>query len=213
MSVIPESVNDFAVLKSLLYFLVETTENLGIMHIFSHCDEAVYSKLLQIIGKEGDQFSKVIPPMGGFRQVLCLQKAIYKRYASLGLDKWITGVATIKSSLVAEKTVHVLRYNTSIRVYKEIFDAIVQMRMEDITNMYVNIDEELLSNLINLRKSTCAKNMSEIIVTEEFQILEKDITTVTSRQSQVTVMLLEDISLPLTFIVAALETNIDRNFQ
>ena len=213
MPVIPESVNDFTVLKSLLYFLLETTENLGIMYIFSHCDEAVYSKLLQIIGKHGDQFSKVIPPMGGFRQVLCLQKAIYKRYACLGLDKWITGVATIKSSLVAEKTVHVLHYNTSIRVYKEIFDAIVQMRMEDITNMYVNIDEELLSNLINLRKSTCAKNMSEIVVIEEFQILEKDITTVTSRQSQVTVMLLEDISLPLTFIVAALETNIDRNFQ
>ena len=213
MPVIPESVNDFTVFKSLLYFLVETTENLGIMSIFSHCDEAVYSKLLQIIGKHGDQFSKVIPPMGGFRQVLCLQKAIYKRYACLGLDKWITGVATIKSSLVAEKTVHVLHYNTSIRVYKEIFDAIVQMRMEDITNMYVNIDEELLSNLINLRKSTCAKNMSEIVVIEEFQILEKDITTVTSRQSQVTVMLLEDISLPLTFIVAALETNIDRNFQ
>ena len=213
MPVIPESVNDFTVFKSLLYFLVETTENLGIMYIFSHCDEAVYSKLLQIIGKHGDQFSKVIPPMGGFHQVLCLQKAIYKRYACLGLDKWITGVATIKSSLVAEKTVHVLHYNTSIRVYKEIFDAIVQMRMEDITNMYVNIDEELLSNLINLRKSTCAKNMSEIVVIEEFQILEKDITTVTSRQSQVTVMLLEDISLPLTFIVAALETNIDRNFQ
>ena len=213
MPVIPESVNDFTVLKSLLYVLVETTENLGIMYIFSHCDEAVYSKLLQIIGKHGDQFSKVIPPMGGFRQVLCLQKAIYKRYACLGLDKWITGVATIKSSLVAEKTVHVLHYNTSIRVYKEIFDAIVQMRMEDITNMYVNIDEELLSNLINLRKSTCAKNMSEIVVIEEFQILEKDITTVTSRQSQVTVMLLEDISLPLTFIVAALETNIDRDFQ
>ena len=213
MPVIPESVNDFTVLKSLLYFLLETTENLGIMYIFSHCDEAVYSKLLQIIGKHGDQFSKVIPPMGGFRQVLCLQKAIYKRYACLGLDKWITGVATIKSSLVAEKTVHVLHYNTSIRVYKEIFDAIVQMRMEDITNMYVNIDEELLSNLINLRKSTCAENMSEIVVIEEFQILEKDITTVTSRQSQVTVMLLEDISLPLTFIVAALETNIDRNFQ
>ena len=213
MPVIPESVNDFAVLKSLLCFLEETTENLGIMHIFSHCDEAVYSKLLQIIGKHGDQFSKVIPPMGGFRQVLCLQKAIYKRYACLGLDKWITDVATTKSSLVAEKTVHVLHYNTAIRVYKDIFDAIVQMRMEDIRNMYVNIDEELLSNLINLRKSACAKNMSEIIVIEEFQILEKDITTVTSRPSQVTVMLLEDISLPLTFIVAALETNINRNFQ
>ena len=60
MPIIPESVTDFTVLKSYLCFLVETTENLEVKHIFSHCDEAIYSKLLQIIWRHDDEFSKVI---------------------------------------------------------------------------------------------------------------------------------------------------------
>ena len=60
MPVIPESVNDLAVLKSYLQFLMETTENIDIQRIFSHCDEAVYSKLLQVIWNNGEKFKKVI---------------------------------------------------------------------------------------------------------------------------------------------------------
>ena len=60
-------------------------------------------------------------------------------------------------SLGAEKAVHSLHYNTLICIYEEIFNAMVQMQMEDIMNMYFNIDEKLLNNLINLRKSTCEK--------------------------------------------------------
>ena len=59
--------------------------------------------------------------------------------------------------LDAEKAVHSLHYNTLICIYEEIFNAMVQMQMEDIMNMYFNIDEKLLNNLINLRKSTCEK--------------------------------------------------------
>ena len=60
-------------------------------------------------------------------------------------------------SLGAEKAVHSLHYNTLICIYEEIFNAMVLMQMEDIMNMYFNIDEKLLNNLINLRKSTCEK--------------------------------------------------------
>ena len=77
---------------------------------------------------------------------------LYKRYARVRLEKWITGVGTTKTSLAAEKAVHGLHYNTSVRVYRKIFDAIVQIQMEDFTNMYVNIDRELINNFINLRK-------------------------------------------------------------
>ena len=72
MSSISESVTDFAVLKTYLYFLEETTENLDIKQILSHCDKTVYSKLLQIIWKHGDETSKVIPLIGGFHQALCM---------------------------------------------------------------------------------------------------------------------------------------------
>ena len=43
MSVIPQPVNDYSVLKAYLLFLVDTTENLEIQHTFSKSDQAVYS--------------------------------------------------------------------------------------------------------------------------------------------------------------------------
>ena len=58
--------------------------------------------------------------MSGFHEMLCLQKTIYKRYACLGLEKWITGVGTTKSPLAAEKTVHGLHYNTNGRYHKHV---------------------------------------------------------------------------------------------
>lgn len=85
--------------------------------------------------------------------------------------------------------------------------------MKHITNIYVNINENLLNNLINLRKSTCEKNVNKIIVMEKFQISQKDITAVTSMQSHMTVMLLKDINLLLSFITAACERNIDLHLQ
>ena len=48
---------------------------------------------------------------------------------------------------------------------------------------------------------------------EKFQILHKDITAVTDKQSQMTVILLKDISLLLSFIVATREANINHFLQ
>ena len=58
LPVIPQPVSDYAVLKSYLLFLNETTDNLEIKDIFAHSDEAVYSKLLKIIWSSGDEFKK-----------------------------------------------------------------------------------------------------------------------------------------------------------
>ena len=121
MPVIPQPVNDHAVLKAYLHFLLETPDNLEIKHIFCHCDEAAYSKLLQIIWNHGDLFKRVIPILGSFHQLMCFQQIMYKRSACLGI------------STAAQKAVQGLHYNTTTRVYKEIFDAIVQLRTEDVT--------------------------------------------------------------------------------
>ena len=51
--------------KAYLPFFVDTTENLEIQHIFSICDETVYSKLLHKIWNHRDKFKKIIPFMGG----------------------------------------------------------------------------------------------------------------------------------------------------
>ena len=93
------------------------------------------------------------------------------------------------------------------------FDAIVQMRVEDITNNYRLIDSGLQEKLVNLRKNITAENANIIIQDEEFHVLSKNITATSGSQSQMTVLLLKDISLFLSFIVAAREADIDLHLQ
>lgn len=95
--------------------------------------------------------------MGGFHQLPCLQKVMYKirldwKQGWVGIGNKITTTGTTKYASAAEKAVHGLHYNTATRVYKEIFDTIVQMRTENIKNNYDSIDEVLKQNLIILRK-------------------------------------------------------------
>ena len=106
MSVILKPLSDLCVLQDYLMFLADTPESLKIHHIFSHCNKAIYSKLLHIIWSYGDEFKKVIPVMGGFYQLLCLEKAMYNRYACFGLETWITGTGTTKYVSAAENAAH-----------------------------------------------------------------------------------------------------------
>ena len=68
LPVIPQA-PDYGVLMEYLKFLLETTEDLNIQSIYVHADEAVYSKLLQLIWKHGKFDKKNIPLMGGFHQL------------------------------------------------------------------------------------------------------------------------------------------------
>ena len=150
--------------------------------------------------------------MDGFHQILCLQKIMYKRFACLGIGKWITEAGITKSASVAEKAAHGLHYNTTTRVYKEIFNAIVQLRTKSVANGYEKINKKLLDDFIELRRDLTAKNITPILH-NSFHELQKEILKTTRTQSKMTVMLLWDISLMLSFIAAARESNIDLHLQ
>ena len=182
MPVTPQPVSDYNVLNAYLLLLVGTTENLEIQHIFRFCDKAVCSKLLHIIRNNRDEFKKVIPIMGRFHQLLCLQKVIYKRYACLGLETWITA---------AEKTVQGLHYNTATPADKEIFDAIVHMQNQNIENNYNSIDEVLKQNLVKLTKNTDISNVANVLRLCGFKKLKEKIVHSNNRQYRMTVMLLK----------------------
>ena len=50
---------DYNDLKMYLDFLTETVDNLELQNIFSHCDEAVYSKLIHIMWKSRNELENV----------------------------------------------------------------------------------------------------------------------------------------------------------
>ena len=113
---------------------------------------------------------------------------MYKCYACIGLETQITGAGTAESAKSAEKTLHGLHYNIATPVNKEIFDAIVQVRTENITNNYGSIHEVLKQNLVKLKKSTDISNIKNVLQ-------------------------LKDISLLLSLISAARNSDIDLHLQ
>ena len=82
-------------LKAYLDFLRDTTDNLCLNHIFCHADEQVYAKLLHIIWNHGDYYQKIIPLMGGFHQLMVMQKIIYKRHGCMGYKQWFSDAEII----------------------------------------------------------------------------------------------------------------------
>ena len=69
------------------------------------------------------------------------------------------------------------------------FEAIVQMQKEDITENYRLNDPGLKEKLVNLRKNISAESVDDIIQDEKFHVLSKNITATSSFQSQMTVLL------------------------
>ena len=161
---------DYAVLKSYLDFLVDTTDNLSIKH--SHADEAVYSKILHIIWKHGDRYKKVIPLMGGFHQLLVLQKIIYKRHGCMGYKKWFTDAKIIAAGSI-DKAIEGRNYYRCMRIHKEGFDAIVQNRVESLTNSYARMNLNLKTKLKELCNHPSDDLLDDIIEMEEYQHLKK----------------------------------------
>ena len=71
------------------------------------------------------------------------------------------------------------------------------------TSDFVNIDGDLLDALVNTREQVNAANVNHVLEMSQFQHFQKQLLTVTGTQSQMTVMLLKDISLMLSSIVSA----------
>ena len=51
-------------------------------------------------------------------------------------EKLMEGLRVLRKTVSSEKAIQGLYCNTTIRVYKEVFNAIIQMHTEDITKNY-----------------------------------------------------------------------------
>jgi len=86
--------------------------------------------------------------MGGFHQLLVLQKVIFKRHACIGYKKWFLDSNIIAGGSV-DKAVEGRHYYRFMRVHKEPFDAIVQLRVEDITVNYSVMESKLMTAFLD----------------------------------------------------------------
>ena len=80
-------------------------------------------------------YSKIIPNMGGFHQLHVSQRVYFKRYNCIGLQDWFIHSGTIGAGSVSQ-ALEGRHYYHSIRPCKGGFDALVQRRVEDLTNKF-----------------------------------------------------------------------------
>ena len=101
MPTIPKS-REYPVCKTYLHFLVDTIDVLKLLYIFVQTDEQVYARVLHIIWKHRDRYSKIIPIMNSFHQIRDFQIVLFNRYNCLGLQDWFVDSGTIPAGSVSE---------------------------------------------------------------------------------------------------------------
>ena len=111
--------------------------------------------------------------MGRFHALHVRQKTIYKQNTRRGYQKWVIDEKTIapRSSDAAVEKKH---YNRNMRISK-MFCALVQYRVEELTNDYNDTDMVLKSLFLNLRREPTAENLNSVLSNNEFQNLFRKI--------------------------------------
>ena len=204
---------EYPVCKKFLDDLLALLEELELDHIFAHSDEQVYARLAHIIWKDPELYQNVIILMGGFHQLRVRQKTIFKRHAIKGYQQWVVDAKTIAFGSAAG-AIEGRHYYRNMRINKEIFCALVQYRVEEITNDYKDLDPSLKEELFILNRHPSYENLQNVICHQKFKILCQNILKEeTGSESKMTVRYLKDVSSLLALVSAVREKNLERHLQ
>ena len=120
------------VILGILNRTVQYMKELHLSYIFLEVDQAIYSKVLQVIFKyksEGRQeFDNVILRMGGFHVIICMLRTIYSRFKCSGIVELLSeaGVGaegTVKAALKG------LNVKQGVKYYKLVFEALLRTKL------------------------------------------------------------------------------------
>ena len=154
----------------------------------------------------------MIPIMGGFHQLRVFQRILFKRYNCLDLQDWFVdyGIITAGSASQAFEGRH---YCRSMRLHKERFHALVQRRVEDITNKFELMHLDLLSNLSELRERPSSKALECVTNMKEYKVLVTAVLSTTGTRSQMVVNYLKNVSTMLAIVSTVQTANITQHLQ
>ena len=191
---------EYLICKEYHDFLLDMIEELKIPHVFVHSDEAVYSKLCHILWKNTELYKDVILLIGGFHQFRVMQTIIYKKWYYRDMRQWCVDAGTI-AKCSSEQAFEGRHYYRSIRVHKECLDALVQHRVEKITNDHMDIESNLMSFLSNLRKNSNPSSLEEVMKVDSLSSLVRQILEFKEESEALfTVSYLKDVSALLSLV-------------
>ena len=181
--------------------------------MFVHSDELLYSKLCHILWKNPELYKQVILLMGGFHQLRVMQKILYKRYNCRQIQQ-ICVEAEVIAKGSSDQAFEGRHYYRCLRVHKECFDALVQLRIERLTDNHRTTAPDLLVQLQTLRRFPSSANLDSVMKSIDFGSLCSNILNFgDGTEEHLTIKYLKDVSLILALVSAVREGNFERHLQ
>ena len=110
--------------------------------------------------------------MGGFHQLMVMQKIIYKQHGCMGYKQWLSDAEIIAAGS-PENAIEGGQYYRCMRIHKEAFDALVQLRTENITDSYLTISSDLADILLSFYENPSPEILKDTIKSRARQIIFK----------------------------------------
>ena len=145
-------------------------------------------------------YKKIFILVGGFDQLRVMQKILYKRYNCRQMQQICIEAETIAKGS-ADQAFEGRHDYRCLRVHKECFDALVQLRIETLTDNHATTPPYLLVKFQNLRRFPSFDSLNSVMKSAYFETLCSNILRfVHGSESHLTVTYLKDVSLILPLV-------------
>ena len=200
---------DDSVIKWYMDMILQIADDLELGHIFSHADEAIYSKMLIISWMNQEKYDKIIPLMGGFHTILVNLKILFKKYGCLGFKDWWVDAGAIAEGSVAQ-AIEGRHYYRSVRLHKQSFEALIRYRMRK-NNISTNFDLSMKKAIASLRLNPCGESFDSLLHLPGLNDIYSLLTSAEGTQAKMIMEYLVDVSAMLSLVSAVREKCIDRH--
>ena len=152
-------------------------KELGIDFIFIEADQAIYTKVLDVMfflkGKGEDLFPTIIPRMGGFHIGMSMLRTIYTVFKGCGIIQLLSsaglgGLGSIKKALTGGDV------KEGINLHKKLFEAFLRSKLEFLGYDSIAASEEALSAIDNLRRHINKDNFEIFLQDGGVKLLQKN---------------------------------------
>ena len=148
---------------------INITKTLHIEEVICVFDQALYAKAAEVIGKQPQQFSRIVLRLGVFRTICTLLAVIGKRFGDAGLHD-----VAIESGIIAEGSVGSVldgkQYNRGVRLHKIIYKALMRIVWKGFHSWLEDNHPDYLPYMIlkmkELYADLCQSRLSEVIQNE-----------------------------------------------
>eukprot|EP00794_Sanderia_malayensis_P006502 gene6502-7247_t len=203
---IPHAPDD-RICKYYLDYILDLADSLQLHHIFVHCNQAVFSKMSQIIWKDSGKYDKVKCIMGGFHILLCSLKVLYKQYGVLGFREWWCQSNVIAQGSV-DQALEGRHYSRSLRLHKQSFEAFIRFKVSEMV-----ISTNLQEKLKTLHSEVSEVALKNVISDADFYLAKFEVLRSEGTMGEIIVKYIKDVSCMLSFIASFREKNMELHLQ